>query len=300
MKKSHAIRHSTGDRAFLAVNYIVLTIFLLIVLYPIVYVVSASFSDPKALMAGKVWLLPVNPTLEAYKATFQYERIWTGFGNSLIYAVAGTCLNIFMTIIAAYPLSRKDLAGRNAITMVFAFTMWFSGGLIPQYLLVRDLGLLDTRWAIILPAALNVWNMIITRTYFQTNIPDELLESAKLDGCNDFKFILKIAIPLSAPIIAVIALFYAVYHWNSYFNAFIYLSDRNLFPLQLILREIILLNQADDILTGFNLQEAENRRYMAELLKYSTIVVSSLPMIIAYPFVQKFFIKGIMVGAIKG
>ncbi len=294
------IKNDISDRIFSVFNFIFLTVFMLLVLYPIVFVISASFSDPNAIMSGKVWLYPVNPTLEGYAAALRYERIWTGFKNSFLYAGFGTTINVALTVMAAYPLSRKDFAGRNVITFIFAFTMWFSGGLIPTYILVKNLNMLDTVWAMLLPNAVGVWNIIITRTYFQTNIPLELLESAKLDGCDDFRFIAKIVIPLSAPILAVISLFYAVAHWNSYFNAFIYLSDRNRFPLQLILREIILLNQADDMLTGSNLADSEKRRYMSELLKYSTIIVSSLPVIIVYPFVQKFFVKGIMVGAIKG
>ncbi len=298
--RSTLIKNDISDRIFSVLNFIFITAFMLLVLYPIIFVISASFSDPDAIMSGEVWLYPVHPTLEGYMAALKYERIWTGFRNSLMYAGLGTVINVTLTVMAAYPLSRKDFAGRNIIMFIFAFTMWFSGGLIPTYILVRNLNMIDTIWAMLIPNAVGVWNIIITRTYLQTNIPVELLESARLDGCDDFRFIAKIVIPLSAPILAVISLFYAVAHWNSYFNAFIYLSKRGLFPLQLILREIILLNQADDMLTGFDLADSEKRRYMSELLKYSTIIVSSLPVIIIYPFVQKFFIKGIMVGAIKG
>ena len=294
------LRYVGGDKAFMVADYILLGIFSLLVIYPIVYVISNSFSDPEQIMAGKVWLLPVKPTLEGYAATFQYQRIWSGFGNSIIYAVGGTALGLVMSMMAAYPLARKDLDGRNILMFVFTLTMWFTGGMIPTYLQVRNLGLLDKRWALILPAAMSVYNMIIMRTYILNTIPDELLESTRLDGCDDFRYLFHIVIPLSKPVIAVIALYYAVWHWNSYFYAFLYLSDRNQFPLQLILREIIQLNQAEDMLNNSNLADVENRLYMSELLKYTSIVVSTLPAIIIYPFVQRFFIKGIMIGAIKG
>ncbi len=294
------LRPTRGDRVFYTVNYTLIALFTLIVLYPIVYVVSASFSDPVALIEGRVWLLPVDPTLEGYRATFEYALIWSGFGNSFLYMIAGTAINMVLTVLAAYPLSRRDFVGRGAITLIFSFTMWFTGGIIPQYLLVRDLGILYTRWAILLPGAMSVWNMIIMRTSFSANIPAELHEAAKIDGCSNVKFLFRIVLPLSGAILAVVALFYSVSQWNAYFSAMIYLSDRTMFPLQLILREIILLNQADEMLIGFDLQDAEKRRYMAELLKYSTIVVSCLPVMALYLAVQKFFVKGVMVGAIKG
>jgi ABC-type glycerol-3-phosphate transport system permease component len=300
MKKNKLIKDTKSDKVFMFFLYFSLSAFFLAVLYPVIYVVSASFSDPRSIMAGKVWLLPVNPNLLGYRAVLSYNRIWSGFKNSFYYAGVGTLINVLITIMAAYPLSRKDFYGRNAITFMFAFTMWFSGGLIPSYIVVRNLNLLDTRWAVIIPNAMSVWNVVIARTYFQTRIPGELLESARLDGCNDFTFIIKIVLPLSKAIIAVVALFYAVSHWNSFFAAFIYLTNRNLYPIQLILREIVLMNQTGEVASGAALAEEEMRRYMSELLKYATIVVSSIPVIIMYPYAQKYFVNGIMIGAIKG
>src|SRR4051794_11238734 len=230
------VKEPVGDRIFNVVNYTILTLFFLIVLYPLVYIVSASFSSTDAVVSGKVWLWPVDPGLKGYKAVFEYKAIWAGFGNSLFYTIVGTIVNIVLTIIAAYPLSRKDFIGRNAIMFIFVFTIMFSGGIIPNYLLVKDLGLLDSRWAMILPSAISVFNVIIARTYFQQTIPHEMLEAAQVDGCTDWKFLMKMVIPVSGPIIAVLALFYAVGHWNSYFNALLYLKDRGLYPLQLVLR----------------------------------------------------------------
>ncbi|WP_223829761.1 carbohydrate ABC transporter permease [Paenibacillus arenilitoris] len=293
------IKETTADRWFNGMNYLVLTVFLLLVLYPLVYIVSASFSEPSAVLSGKVWLYPVNPTLEGYMAVFQHKLIWSSFRNSIFYTVAGMILNVAMTVAAAYPLSRKDLYGKNVVMFLFVFTTMFSGGLIPSYLLVKGLGMLNTVWAIILPGAMGVFHVIIARTYFKTTIPDELLEAAQLDGCNDFRFVLKIVIPLSGPIIAVIALYSAVGYWNQYFNALIYLKDQELFPLQLILRDILVQNEVDSSMLT-DLKEEAKREGVRELLKYSLIVISSLPMLAVYPFVQKYFIQGVMIGSLKG
>jgi putative aldouronate transport system permease protein len=290
----------SGDRAFNFLNTAFLIMMLIAVSYPILYVVSSSFSAPKAIMTGKVWLLPVQATLEGYQTAFRYSRLINGFSNSFFYAIAGTALNISISIMAAYPLSRKDLLGRNLLMFVFAFTMWFSGGLIPTYILIKDLGLYNTRWVMLIPQAMSVYNMILVRTYFANNIPGELHEASRIDGCDDFRFIRSVVIPLSGPIIAVIGLFYAVSHWNAFFTAFIYLSNRQLHPLQIVLREILIMNQANDMLDGSNIADAETRMYLYELLKYTTIVIASLPIILIYPFIQKFFTKGIMIGAIKG
>lgn len=294
------VKESRQDKIFNIVNYSILTFMLLITIYPIIFVVSASFSDPSALMAGKVWLLPKGFTFEGYKVAFQNKEIWIGFTNSAIYTIVGTLINLVITVMAAYPLARKELKGRGLFTLVFAFTMWFSGGLIPTYLVIKDLGILNSRWAIILPAALSVWNMIITKNYFESSIPNEIIESCRIDGCTEIKTLTKVVLPLSKPIIAVIALFYAVSHWNTYFNAFVYLSDRELFPIQVFLREILVMNQATDLISGIGMEEMVQRERLAELLKYSVIVISSLPVILIYPFAQKFFVKGIMVGAVKG
>lgn len=293
------VRETLGDRIFTFFTYFILSCAMIIVLYPLIYVVSASFSSANAVLSGKVWLWPVDFTLDGYTAVFRHEGVVTGYINTIFYTVVGTAINIVMTIMAAYPLARKDFYGRNIIMFIFAFTMFFNGGLIPTYLLVKDLGMINTRWAMIIPGALSVWNVIITRTYFQANIPDELLEAAKLDGCSDLTFIKSIVIPLSTPIIAVMTLFYAVGHWNEFFNALIYLNDPELYPLQLVLREILVQNEVKPnmILDPELRQRMDNLR---ELLKYSLIVVASVPVLIMYPFIQKYFVKGIMIGAIKG
>lgn len=293
--------YTKGDRIFLAINNVFLAIILLLVAYPLIFIVSSSFSSTSAVINGRVWLFPVNPSLEAYEAVFQNKYIWQGYLNSTIYMLSGTLLNVVVTILAAYPLSRKDFKMRNSAMLFFAFTMFFSGGLIPTYMLIGNLGLMNTRWAMILPGALSVWNMIITRTYFQSNIPTELLEAAQLDGCSDFKFLIKIVIPLSSAIIAVISLFYAVGHWNAYFNALIYLNDKKLYPLQLVLRELLIMDVVDpSMVSGELLKEMLRKQAMRELLKYAVIVVASLPVMIMYPFVQKYFVKGVMIGSLKG
>ncbi|GBG10177.1 sugar ABC transporter permease [Paenibacillus agaridevorans] len=299
---NRTIRELGGDRWFTITNYIILSLFLLSVLYPLLYVLSASFSSSHAIVSGKVWIYPVDFTLDGYKAVFNHRLIWSGFRNSLFYMAVGTAINVALTVLAAYPLSRKDLYGRNAVMFLFVFTTMFSGGLIPFYLLVRNMGMLDTVWAMLLPGALGVWNMVITRTYFQTSLPDELLEAAQLDGCSDFSFVARVAIPLSMPVLAVITLFYAVGHWNQYFNAFIFLKSENLYPLQIVLREILIQNNVNVgmLATVVDVQSAAEREGLSNLLKYSLIVVATLPLMIIYPFVQKHFVKGVMIGSLKG
>lgn len=298
MKRS-IIRESGSDRVFTIVNYVILSIVLILVLYPLIYVVSASFSSSYAVLSGKVWLWPVEPSLDGYKAVFKNKNIVTGFQNTVFYTAVGTFINVIMTILAAYPTSRRDFRGRNFFMLLFVFTMMFSGGLIPTYFVVKDLHMINTVWAMLIPTALSVWNVIIMRTYFQITIPNELLEASQLDGCNDFRFLLKIVLPLSGPIIAVIALFYAVGHWNQYFNAMIYLKDPQLYPMQLILRDILVQNEVKIDMLG-DVKSAAARQGLRELLKYSLIVVSSVPLLLIYPFVQKFFVKGVMIGSIKG
>ncbi len=294
-----AIKDTRGDRIFSGFNYIVLTVYLVIILYPLVYLVSASFSSPTAVTAGLVQLWPVEPTAIAYETIFKDPAIVRSFLNSIFYAVAGTAVNIVLTLLAAYPLSRPDLRGRGWIMFFFFFTTLFSGGLIPTYLVVRDLGLLNTRWALILPAALSVWNVIITRTYFQSTIPGELLDAARIDGASDFRFLRDVVLPLSGPIVAVNALFYAVGHWNAYFDALIYLQDESLYPLQLELRQILVQNQTNLQMTG-DIQSMLARENLADLLKYALIVVSTVPLLLVYPFVQKHFVKGALIGSLKG
>lgn len=288
----------SDEKWFDAAVYLVAFVILCLVLYPLLFVVSASFSDPVKVIEGKVWLLPQGFTLEPYKLVFENKSIWTGFRNTLLYTSVGTFANVFLTIIAAYPLSRRDLPGRNAFMFLITFTMFFNGGLIPTYLLVKDMGMINTVWAMIVPTAIAAYNLIIMRTYFQTSIPFEIQESASIDGCSNVRMLFSIIIPLSKPIIAVIVLFYAVGHWNAYFNALIYLRDSALFPLQLILREILILNQSDDM--GMGQIGMSERVMLAESIKYSVIIVSSLPVLLIYPFIQKYFVKGVMIGSIKG
>jgi multiple sugar transport system permease protein/putative aldouronate transport system permease protein len=288
-----------GDRVFTIVNYAILLFFLIAVAYPLIFVFSASFSDPRAVISGDMWLWPVGATLDGYRAVFHNNRIVVGFQNSLFYTVVGTLVSVILTILAAYPLSRKDLAGRNFIMFLFVFTLLFGGGLIPTYLVVRELGLLNTRWALIIPGALSVYNMIITRTFFQQTIPDELLEAAQIDGCSDFRFVWDVVLPLSGPIIAVNALFYAIAQWNQYFSALIYLTNPDLFPLQLILREILIQNQVD-MTQITDVDQILQRQNLRDLLKYSLIVVASAPVLIIYPFVQKHFVRGVLIGSLKG
>jgi putative aldouronate transport system permease protein len=298
-KSPKRIRETFSDRIFNLLNYSFLTLVLVFVLYPLIYILSASLSSPEAIVSGRVWLWPVDFSLEGYIRVFESSQIWTGYRNSLIYTVLGTCINIVVTIMAAYPLSRKDFYGKGLITLLFTFTLIFRGGLIPRYLVIKSLGMLDTRWAMIIPQAMGVWNVIIMRTYFKSNIPEELNEAAELDGCRDTHFIWKVVIPLSGPIVAVMILFYAVTHWNSYFDALIFLRRAFLYPLQIILRNILVLNEMDPEMFDDEetLQLLQN---MKDLMKYSVIIVASAPVLIIYPFVQKYFVRGIMIGAIKG
>lgn len=293
------IRETRGDKLFTLVNTTGLCLLLVLVLYPLLYVLSSSFSSAEAVVSGKVWLWPVDFTLAGYQAVFKHRLIMIGFMNSFIYMGVGTIVNVAMTILAAYPLSRKDFFLRNFFMFLVIFTMLFDGGMIPRYLLIKDLGMLDTRWALIIPGALGVWQVMITRTYFKVSIPDELQEAANIDGCNDFRFLFRIVLPLSAPILAVISLFYAVGHWNQFFSALIYLKNQNLFPLQLVLNDILVQNQVDLSMIS-DVREMAEREGLVELLKYSLIVVASVPVLAIYPFVQKHFVKGVMIGSLKG
>lgn len=287
------------DKIYYAISTTLITLFFLTVLYPIIYVISASFSSGRALMSGKVFLWPVDVGFEGYKAVFKHKDILTGYANTIFYTVVGTFINVSMTLLGAYPLSRKDLPGRGWITFFFTFTMFISGGTIPNYLLVKNLGMMNTRWAILIPGAISMYNMLIVRNFMQSNIPGELQEAAQIDGCNDSYYFFKIILPLSKATIAVITLYYAVSRWNSYFTALIYLNDRNLIPLQLILREILVNNEVSfDMLVDPVLQEKQET--LREQLKYALIIVSSLPIMCVYPFIQKYFVKGVMVGSIKG
>lgn len=287
-----------GDRVFDIAVYFFSAVILVLVLYPLLFVVSASFSSPDQVLNGNVVLWPKGLTLEPYRKVFENQAIWTGYKNTVLYTVLGTAVNIIMTVMAAYPLSRKDLPLRNLLMLLIVFTMYFTGEMIPTYLLVRDLHMDNTIWAMILPGAIATYNLIVMRTFFQTNIPDELYESAMLDGCSNLRMLFSIVLPLSKAILAVMVLFYSVAHWNAYFNALIYLRSERLYPLQLILREILILNQSEEM--GTNNAGMAEKVLMAESIKYSVIIVSSLPVLFFYPFLQRYFVKGVMVGAIKG
>ena len=288
-----------GDKICIILIYILLAVIMLVVFLPLVYIVSASFSDPQAVISNEVWFLPVRPTLRGYQAVFKNRNILTGFANSFYYMIVGTLVNIVMTVMCAYPLSRKEFTARNKVAMIFVFTMYFSGGLIPTYMLVNSLGLVNTRWSMIIPSAMSTYNMIICRTYFVNSIPDELYEAGQLDGCTPFKYLLRVVVPLSKPILAVLVLYYGVAKWNSYFDSMIYLKNQTMVPLQIVLRDILILNQVDYTMVS-DASAIAAQRGLTDLLKYSTIVVASLPVLCIYPFVQKYFVKGVMIGAVKG
>jgi len=296
--KTRRIAEPRTDRIFLFCVYLLLGVFLLVVLLPLLYIVASSFSSPEAVSSGRVLFWPVDFSLRGYDAVFQNPQIVQGYLNSLFYTVVGTIVSVTMTIAIAYPMSRRTLVGRNVVMTLILFTMLFTGGLIPTYLVVQSAGLLDTRWALIIPQAIGVWQVIIARTYLRTAIPEELVEAAQLDGCGDLRFLWSVVIPLAKPMIAVVALMYAIMQWNSYFDALIYLKNPDLFPLQLVLRNILILNT-----TGGGAVDASvvmQRQQLADLLKYSLIVVASVPVLLIYPFVSRYFTKGIMIGAVKG
>ncbi|OLS35897.1 carbohydrate ABC transporter permease [Bacillus sp. MRMR6] len=292
-------RRTKEDKVFDVINVFLVAMIVLLVIYPLYFIVIASISNPNMIYEGKVWFLPKELTFEGYERILRDSKIWLGYKNSIVYTVVGTIVNVSFTLMAAYALSRKDLYGRNTIMFLFLMTMFFSGGLIPTYLVVKNLGLLNTMWALILPKAVAVWNVIVAKTFFESTIPGELLEASRIDGCNDVKFFWKIVLPLSKPIVAVMVLFYAVGHWNSYFDALIYLNNENLYPLQLILRNILIQNQASTMMIS-DLDSLAAKQRVSELIKYGVIIVSSLPLLIVYPFVQKYFVKGVMIGGIKG
>jgi len=295
---NNQIQDAFTDRVFMFFVYAFLVIVLLLVLYPVIYIVSASFSDPIAVTAGKVWLLPVDFSLRGYEVTFQNPQIITGYINSLIYTVGGSLISVVLTVLLAYPLSRRDLYGANIVMFLITFTLLFSGGLIPTYLVVKDLGMIDTRWSLLIPQAIAAFQVIIARTFFRSAIPDELVEAAELDGCNDLQFLRSVVLPLSKPIIAVLALMYAVSQWNGYFDALLYLKSADLQPLQLVLRNILILNTVNS--GSMDAAAFAQRQQLADLLKYCLVVVGSVPVLLLYPFVQRYFVKGMLIGSIKG
>lgn len=300
-----AMKESRGDKLFLISTYIYLCLALVVVLYPLIYILSASISSPQDVNSGAMWLFPKNVTLDGYKLVFENPKIWNGYLNTIIYTAAGTLLNLAVTLPASYALSRSDFVGRQLFMAIILFTMFFSGGLVPTYLLVKNLGLINSMGALILPVAASVWNIVVARTFFQTTIPKELQEAAHIDGCTNLKLFIRIILPLSAPIVAVMALFYGVGHWNSYFPSLIYLNDEAKYPLQMVLRQILVLQEMSAETTGaaINSEVAmamNSKAETASLIKYGVIVVSTLPIVAVYPFLQRYFVQGVMIGSVKG
>lgn len=297
-QKKRKIQDPAGDRLLYGIIHVLMVLLLIVTMYPLIYVLSASFSSPHAVGNGQVVLWPVEFSLRGYQEVFEYQVVWLGYKNTIFYTLVGTVINVVMTMMAAFALSKKTLPGRGLFTFLFTFTMLFSGGLVPTYLQLRSLGIVNTRWALLLPGAISVYNMVVTRTFIQ-NIPGELSEAAEIDGCSHFKYFFLILLPLSKAILAVISLYYAVGHWNSYFNALIYISDRNLYPLQIFLRDVLVLNSVDAS-SILDPEEAQALEGMRDLLKFSMIVVSTVPILCIYPAIQKYFAKGVMVGSLKG
>lgn len=289
-------KKSIGERLFDGFNIVLLAVGSFLFLYPLWFVIVSSVSDAASIASGAVSLWPRGFNLEAYERVFSDSRVWLTYRNTIFYVLAGTLINLVLTTLGAYPLSRRDLFGRNAIMLFIVFTMFFSGGLIPMYLNVRDLGLFDTRWALLLPGAISAYNLIVMRTFFQSTIPDGLIESAKIEGASEYRILWSIVLPLSMPVVAVMTLFYAVYHWNSWFDAMIYLQDRSLHPLQLLLREILVSSQTNDMLGGVGSGDVVG---VSETIKYATTVIATLPILVIYPFLQKYFAKGVMLGGVK-
>ena len=297
-RKHHPIRDTLGDKLFYAVCYLITALFMLAVLYPLVYILSASFSSADAITSGRMWLYPVDFSLVGYRYILKYDAIWLGYRNTLFYTFAGTLINVAMTITCAYGLSLRGMRGRRFFTMLFTFTMIFSGGMIPNYLLMKDLRLLNTVWCMLLPGAISAYNLIVAKTFIENSIPGDLLEAARIDGCSDVRFFFSIVLPLSKAILAVLLLMYAAAHWNAYFNAFLYLTDKKLYPLQIFLRQILVQsNMSADMLDPEAMAQMQT---LQQILKYAVIVVSTAPMLCLYPFVQKYFRQGVMIGSIKG
>ncbi|MDO3411731.1 carbohydrate ABC transporter permease [Saccharibacillus sp. CPCC 101409] len=297
------IQETKQDKVFLAFVYLILTVALVIVAYPLIYIVSASITNPNLVASGDMWLLPKDITFEGYRRVFQDTSIWRGYMNTIIYTVVGTLVNLIFTLPAAYALSRRDFVGRNIFMMIFMVTMFFGGGLVPTYLVVRSLGLVDSMWALILPGATSIWNLIVCRTFFQSSIPRELQEAAEIDGCSNFRLFFRIVLPLSSALIAVMALFFGVGHWNNYFSAMIYLNHQEKYPLQLVLRQILVLQQMSAQAGTIDASMAtslNNKAEVAALVKYAVIIVATLPIIAVYPFLQRYFVQGVMIGSVKG
>lgn len=299
-KKRQQGVYGKEERLFDGMIYIVLFLVLALMVYPLIYVVSCSFSDPLLVLRGEIRLLPRGFHLDSYAAVLKENKLLRGYMNTILYTVAGTLINILLTTTGAYALSCENLRGRKMITRFIIFTMLFSGGLIPTYIVVSNLNLLNTMWSIVLPNAVSVTNFIIMKSSFENGIPKDLKEAARVEGCSDIGVFTKIVLPLSKSIIAVMVIFYSVGHWNEYFNALLYITDKAKQPLQVILRDILISNELTEMMGNVNQLNSETRAMIAEGMKYSTIVLSSLPMILLYPFFQKYFVKGVMVGSVKG
>lgn len=297
---STSIRLSREDVLFNVIIYTIGAVLLVLVLYPLLYVVSASVSDPVDVISGKLVLMPHSFSLAAYREVFKNADLLIGYRNTILYAFVGTAINLIMTIAAAYPLSRPDLFGRNLVTFFISFTMFFGGGMIPTYINIKSLGLLDTFWVMVIPGAISATNMIIMRNYFQHSVPQEIVEAAYVDGCSNIRTLTSIVLPISMSIVAVIIIFYFVGHWNAYFDAMLYLNDRSKYPLQVFLRQILIKNTLGDMSGGGESSSQAEMALMSEVLKYAIIIVSSIPVLVMYPFMQRYFVKGIMMGSLKG
>ena len=293
------MKKSNSRIAFEWFNFVFMIVLCVVMLYPFLNVVASSLSNNSAVSRGRVTFFPIGFNLEAYKAVVRYQHIWTGYKNTLLYTIVGTAINLVMTVLGAYPLSRKQFYGRSVFTFIVAFTMFFGGGLIPTYLIINAYGLLDTFWVMVIPGAISTYNLIIMRTFFQ-GIPVELEEAATIDGCNDMQTLWKVILPLSTASLMTIGMFYAVGHWNAWFNAVIYLRDSGRFPVQLWLRTIVLQNQVRDIVEGSGAVDTEAENLVADTIKFAVIVVAVLPILCVYPFVQKYFVKGVMIGSVMG
>jgi len=299
------MKQSRGDKIFLMINYIYLILALIIVAYPVIYMISASISNPQYVNTGEMWLFPKDITWAGYKMVFDNNKIWHGYMNTIIYTVVGTSLNLVVTLPAAYALSRSDFVGRKLFMGFILVTMFFSGGIVPTYLLIKNLGLINSMGALILPVSVSVWNLIVARTFFQSTIPKEVQEAAQIDGCTNMRLFIRLIIPLSAPIIAVMALFYGVAHWNSFLPSLLYLNDETKYPLQMILRQLLVLQEMSAETTGAAVSgdvalAMNSKADAASLIKYAVIIVSTLPIIAVYPFLQRYFVQGVMIGSVKG
>ena len=286
-----------GDTVFEVVLYILMALVFLCVAYPLYFIIIASFSDTGKVFSGEIWLFPVGIQFEGYKRLLDEARVWTGYRNTIFYTVLGTCISLIISLPAGYALSRKDLVGRRGIAVFFIFTMFFSGGLIPTYFTIKNLNMLDTIWALLIPVSVDVFNLLIIRTFFASTLPQELLEASQIDGCSNTRFFVQVALPLSKAIISVISLYVAVSYWNQYFAALVYIKDKQLVPLQLVLREILIMNQTMSN-RSHDMQGMLQR--IADQMKFAAIIVSTLPILCFYPFIQKYFYKGIMIGSVKG